>query len=337
MMATVIKRISNYYHVLSDGQEFICQVKGRLKKERVQVFIGDRVLLGDVEGDTAQIVEVLPRQKELNRPPIANVDQIVLVFATDRPMLSPKLVDRFLLLAEAQGIPPIICLNKVDLVSPEQIEEILAPYKELGYPIVQTAAKLGQVDELKSLFENKLTVFAGPSGVGKSKLLNALQPGLELVSGEVSEKIGRGRHTTRYATLYPLFGGLVADTPGFSHLEFSGIEPEELAWYYPEMRPFIPECKLSKCLHHQEPQCSVKEKANIHSSRYDNYLEFLEELIALHLQQQSTSQKVESIVKKTGERRLLRLGQEPRVESRQKLNQRLRELAETVEREESDW
>ncbi|HEY9764839.1 MAG TPA: ribosome small subunit-dependent GTPase A [Chroococcales cyanobacterium] len=343
----VLRSISSFYEVLCEGSLVTCQVRGRLKKEKVRVLIGDRVRIEEAEkkeNQSAMITEVLPRRALLRRPLLANVDRLIIVFATDRPPFNPRLLDRFLILAATNEVQPVICFNKIDLVDEERLREISRPYQELGYPVIQTAAKLGIVKELLPWIEGKLSVFAGPSGVGKSKILSKLCPGLELVSGEVSEKLGRGTHTTRHASLYPVVGGLVADTPGFSLLEFegvtgfagyAGITPEALGWLYPEMAPHIPECKLSKCLHHLEPQCAVKEKSKISPERYANYLLFLQELMGIEQKQQSTSFKVDQTMKNAGERQIIRLGSEARMESRQQINQHLRALAETAE-EDSD-
>lgn len=337
MEGIVVRKIAGFYGVLVDEEEITCRARGRIKKEKVKILVGDHVRVEEEENGSV-IAEVLQRRNLLPRPPIANVDQLIIVFAADRPAFNPRLLDRFLILAEAYSIPPLICINKIDLVDDARLEEIVAPYESIGYPVVKTAAKQGNVEELRPYLLETLSVFAGPSGVGKSKILSQLRPGLELVSAEVSEKIGRGRHTTRHAVLYPVLGGLVADTPGFSFLEFDGIAPEMLAWYYPEMRPFIPQCKLSKCLHRTEPQCAVKEQANVNPERYEHYLAFLDELMEQYARSLNTSSKVEEAVKQTGERRIIRLGAEARQGSRQQIKTRLRELADSADiDDDSDW
>jgi hypothetical protein len=187
------------------------------------------------------------------------------------------------------------------------------------------------VADLLALLPGKVSVFAGPSGVGKSSLLNRLDPKLELKAAEVSHRLGRGRHTTTYASLYPVGGGLVADTPGYSHLEFPPLDPAQLGWLFPEMAPFASDCHLSDCLHDSEPGCTVKARARISPERYDSYLRFLQELVAARREAQARSHKVESAVKTTGGplagKRLVRIDAEQRESSRRTVKQRLAELA----------
>lgn len=325
----VIRRITNYYTVRYHGADFMCLPRARLKKEHVRIHVGDRVRLDEIDetNQTATVAEVLERQNLLTKPAIANVDQVVLVFAADQPPFNPLLLDRFLVLVAQSGIASAIALNKADLVSPEVREQMLAPYRELGLPVVGTSAATGDVTELVALLENKVTVFAGPSGVGKSSLLNSIEPGLKLKEGEVSAKIQRGRHTTTFASLYAIRGphgdGLVADTPGYSHLDFGGMEPKELGWYYPEMVPHIPDCRFPDCLHRGEPGCAVKERAHVPETRMASYLRFLEELEATQARLSSTSLKVEGKVKQSGETKLVKIDASARTASRRLDRQRL--------------
>ncbi len=338
----VIRRITNYYTVRYHGEDYMCLPRARLKKEHVRIHVGDRVRLDELdEGNkTATVAEVVERFNLLPKPAIANVDQVVLVFAADQPPFNPLMLDRFLVLVAQSGIASAIALNKADLVSPQVRAEMLAPYRELGLPVVCTSAMAGDVQELVDLLENKVTVFAGPSGVGKSSLLNAIEPGLQLKEGEVSAKIQRGRHTTTFASLYAIRGPhgdcLVADTPGYSHLDFGTMEPKELGWYYPEMTPHIPDCRFPDCLHRGEPGCAVKERAHVPDTRMASYLRFLEELEANQARLASTSLKVEGKVKQSGETKLVKIDASARTASRRLDRQRLMDfdLAEEADLDE---
>ncbi|MNL11740.1 putative ribosome biogenesis GTPase RsgA [compost metagenome] len=299
--------------------------------------MGDRVLIEEIDltNRTATLSEVLPRFNLLPRPPIANVDQAVLVFSADRPAFNPMLLDRFLVLVAQSGIESAIAINKADLLSSEALEELVAPYRAIGYPVVTVSAERQAVGPLRELLAGKETVFAGPSGVGKSSLLNAMEPGLALKAAEVSAKIQRGRHTTTYASLYALESAgqtaFVADTPGYSHLGFGALHPTQLGWLFPEMVPHIPDCRFPDCLHRGEPDCAVAERANVAESRQLSYLRFLEELEITEERLAATSTKNEGAVKRKaaaggGETKLIRLSAGARDDSRRKSKQRLRDL-----------
>lgn len=254
------------------------------------------------------------------------------MFAADRPAFDPMMVDRFLVLVAQSGISPVLAVNKADLVDPEGLAEQVGPYQAIGFPVVTTSARDGDVADLVGLLEQRVTVFAGPSGVGKSSLLNAVHPGLELKALDVSEKIQRGRHTTTFASLYPLelSSGLalVADTPGYSHLDFGPLAPDQLGWLFPEMAPHIPDCRFQDCLHRSEPGCAVKERAELSESRYASYLRFLDELEAKAARLSSTSLKDEGTVKSKaiaggGETKLIKLGVAARSASRRLVRQQL--------------
>ncbi|MNX76258.1 putative ribosome biogenesis GTPase RsgA [compost metagenome] len=333
----VIRRITNYYTVRFRGEDYVCLPRARLKKERVAIHVGDRVLIEEIDllNRTGTVAEVLPRFNMLPRPPIANVDQAVLVFSADRPAFNPMLLDRFLVLVAQSGIDSAIAINKADLLDPEALEALVAPYRAVGYPVVTVSAERGDVEPLRALLAGKETVFAGPSGVGKSSLLNALEPGLALKAAEVSAKIQRGRHTTTYASLYALETAgetaYVADTPGYSHLGFGPLHPTQLGWLFPEMAPHIPDCRFPDCLHRGEPGCAVAERAQVAESRFASYLRFLEELEATEERLASTSTKNEGAVKRKaaaggGETKLIRLAAGARDDSRRKSKQRLRDL-----------
>jgi len=283
LTGVVIKAYSSYYYVQTGRKVITCQVRGRFKKERFSLLVGDEVEYSATGDDKGVIEQILPRRSMLKRPMVANVDQVVVTFAAVNPDISTALVDRFLVLAESSGLDIVICINKLDLADIAELEPITAVYRGIGYPVILTSTRSGAgVEELAGRLYNRISVFAGPSGAGKSSLLNALQPGLALVTGEVSEKIGRGKHTTRYAELLPLSGGgFVVDTPGFSLTEFSDITEPELAYFFPDLAAMAPECKFSTCVHNKEPQCAVKHataEGRIARQRYDSYLDILGEI-----------------------------------------------------------
>lgn len=284
LQGVVVKALNSYYYVRGEMLETRCKLRGRFKKERFSLAVGDRVDYVLLEDGTGMIETILPRHSVLRRPLVANVDQVILTFAAASPDLSPLLLDRFLVLAECSGLDIVICVNKMDLADTEKLEKTLRSYESLGYRILRVSAQraLGMT-ELKARLRDKVSVFAGPSGVGKSTLLNAIEPGLALNTGTVSEKIKRGKHTTRVAELLPLSeGGFVVDTPGFSFTEFDHIEKTELSGYFPEFRALKSSCKYNHtCLHHQEPHCAVKKAlaaGEIFQERYESYLNILNEI-----------------------------------------------------------
>lgn len=283
---TIIKGYSGFYYVLVDGNIYTCSLRGKFRlKENSRIFLpGDRVLFTVIQGDKGVIEDVLPRRNELLRPPIANVDQVLLVFALASPDPDFSLIDRLLVLAYHAGITPVIIWNKADIVSPVQVEEVKSVYEQCVDQQVTVSSKHGQgIEKVQELLQDRISVLAGPSGAGKSTLLNAVCPGFALKTGDVSEKIGRGRHTTRHVELLTLpSGALVADTPGFSTLYLPDIPADKLGMYFPEMASFLDRCRFSTCQHNAEPDCAIKdavERGIIHRQRYRHYLLFLQELI----------------------------------------------------------
>jgi ribosome biogenesis GTPase len=270
--------------VLPDGERetLPCVARGNVKRREEGVAVGDRVRISR-EGDTGVVEDVLPRRTYLIRPNVANVDQAIVVVAAKQPDPNPHFLDRFLVMAEHSRLDAVICINKVDLAEPESFGWLLELYSRIGYKTISASARTGKgIEALAAVLAGKTSVFAGPSGVGKSALLNMVQPGHDLAEGELSERIGRGRHTTREVRLIPLgAGGLVADTPGFSSLDITGIAPRDLTHAFPEFSQLNSECRFVGCLHDREPDCAVKagvDSGMVDGGRYSHYLTFLKEL-----------------------------------------------------------
>ncbi|MFD1928747.1 ribosome small subunit-dependent GTPase A [Sporosarcina siberiensis] len=280
------KAISGFYYVEDNGERIRCRGRGVFRNRGIHPLVGDIVTyVPDGEND-AIITVVHERKNELVRPPISNVDQALLVFSIVEPAFSPHLLDRFLVVIESFDIKPVICLTKKDIASEAELEKVVASeayYKKIGYTVINTFIDDENLPEmLKPILTGQITVLAGQSGVGKSTLLNTVLPSLGLKTGEISEALGRGKHTTRHVELLEVAGGLVADTPGFSSLEFDHIKKEELSRYFIEMNEASQNCKFRGCLHLKEPKCAVKElveSGDILRHRYDNYLHFLQEII----------------------------------------------------------
>jgi len=287
----IVKALSGYYYVLPDGggDPVQCRARGVFKKKGVTPLVGDRVRFAAAGGE-GTVDEVLPRTSELIRPPVANADTMLLVASVAKPDLSMLLLDRFLVHAEHAGLTALIVLTKEDLLETEAaasgddpIRRAKDVYGAAGYTVLSCSARRGTgLDEVRRALAGRLTVVAGQSGVGKSSLLNAIIPGLALQTGEVSDKLGRGRHTTRHVELiaHP-DGGFIADTPGFSQLDFFGIEAGGLSACFPEMAALADRCRFRGCLHRSEPGCAVAEAAaagRIAESRYRHYLQFLDEI-----------------------------------------------------------
>lgn len=280
--AQVIKMYNGFYYLQVAGQEELlsCRLRGRIKRNKGAVVTGDYVEYQMLEDGTGVIESCLPRRTLLKRPAVANIDQVLITFAARQPDLNQLLLNRFLVLAEWSGIPEIvICINKCDLL--EGKADFLQDYVQAGYKLLMVSAQEGQgIQELKNLLTGRVTVFAGPSGVGKSSLLNAVDSNLELATGKISDKIKRGKHTTRAACLLPLpEGGTVVDTPGFSAAELENIDKAQLAHYFPEFRPYIEKCYYNTCTHSHEPDCAVKEAVEagaICQARYEAYLNILQ-------------------------------------------------------------
>ncbi|HHY25595.1 MAG TPA: ribosome small subunit-dependent GTPase A [Desulfitobacterium dehalogenans] len=287
----LLKGYSGFYYVFAEGRVWECSLRGRFRIRNQEFLPGDRVKILPGTGNKGTIEEVETRRNSLVRPTIANVDQAFLVFACVSPTPDLNLLDRLIVQVTASQIKPIIILNKIDLGSLEEKNAAgntfpadgLDFYRELGYELVKVSTKTGEgLTELQEHINGKVNVLAGPSGVGKSSLVNALSPGLELKTGDVSRKLKRGRHTTRHVELMVCGEGLLADTPGFSSLYLPHMKREELTDYFGEFQD-AGECRFADCQHHKEPNCAVKaamEAGEIQQSRYEHYCQFLEEVIA---------------------------------------------------------
>ncbi|VBB07935.1 tigr00157: ribosome small subunit-dependent gtpase a [Lucifera butyrica] len=283
LKGVIVKAYNSYYYVQSEDKVTMCTLRGRFKKERFSLLVGDLVLYTMSGGDKGVIEEILPRRNRLLRPTVANIDQVMLTFAAVNPDINGVLIDRFLVLAELSGLKINLCVNKIDLANPVELTALTDIYQRIGYPVILLSAKTGMgIQDFRTLLYDKTTVLAGPSGAGKSTILNAVEPGLKLVTGEVSRKIGRGKHTTRFAELLPLAaGGFVVDTPGFSLTEFNNLSELELMHCFIEIAALAPACKFTSCLHDKEPQCAVKQAVQageIDRARYHSYLELLAEI-----------------------------------------------------------
>ncbi|ASI35787.1 MULTISPECIES: ribosome small subunit-dependent GTPase A [unclassified Exiguobacterium] len=282
---TIIRLQGGFYDVMTTQGEVRSRARGNFRKRGISPVVGDEVVL-HIESETGYILEVKERQNFLVRPPVANIDQALLVVSAAEPDFSAHLLDRFLVLIEAKEIQPIIILTKMDLLqgtAEAEVRTAIAGYRQIGYQVIETSSEtLEGVEEVRPLLKEKTSVLAGQSGVGKSSLLNALDATLDLETSHISKSLGRGRHTTRHVTLIPLAEGLIADTPGFSNLDFPHeMEIEELRWCFPEFVARQDTCKYRGCLHLNEPGCAVKksvEGEEIMSSRYTNYGMFVEEI-----------------------------------------------------------
>lgn len=286
MQGKIIKGIAGFYYVHVAGSGvYECKAKGIFRKDGVKPLVGDDVEMEvthekDMEGN---IMRILPRKNELMRPAVANIDQALVVFAVTKPKPHFNLLDRFLVMMETKEIPAILCFNKADIAGDAEIAGLKAVYENCGYPLIFTSAKKEEnIDRLKELLLGKTTAVAGPSGVGKSSLINRLQSGVKMETGSISRKIERGKHTTRHSELIMLGDeSYIMDTPGFSSLYAGNMEKEDLKYCFPEFAPYEGKCRFNGCGHIHEPGCAVKQAADegkIHRIRYVDYVMMYREL-----------------------------------------------------------
>lgn len=287
---TIIKGYSGFYYVACAGELYECSLRGKNRQKKVKFLPGDKVLFRiaeRVDDDTrgGAIEELMPRKNELIRPPVANLDQLLILSAMADPVPDLRLIDRLTVFAQWNEVMPVICFNKADLAGDEQRQKLRDIYAPTGFPVVFCSTVTGEgIDDVKALLSGKFSVLAGNSGVGKSSMMNAISDRWQLATGDVSEKLGRGRHTTRHVELFQLDEStLIADTPGFSTLTLpEDIKREELSRLFPEFLHRLSDCRFATCMHKKEPDCAVKDalaQGEIAQSRYDNYLAFLEEVI----------------------------------------------------------
>lgn len=266
----------------SEDEIFQTRARGNFRNRKITPLVGDEVIFESSNQTDGYLLEILPRKNELVRPPVANVDQGVVVTSLVEPNFSYNLLDRFLVTLEYEGIEPIIFLTKADLVKDlAAMKAIEETYQAIGYHVITSKAEGEDLLELQRYFPERITVFMGQSGAGKSTLLNRIVPELALETGVISESLGRGKHTTRHVELLPICDGLVADTPGFSSIDFLEIEAVELPKLFPDFLAVASNCRFRECMHLNEPDCAVKQgvAANeIAATRYKNYVQFLEEI-----------------------------------------------------------
>jgi len=286
----ITKGVGGEYTVICDNDTYICTARGVFRNRQITPFVGDHVI---IDTNKNAIDSIKPRKNMLRRPPVANIDQVIVTMAAAQPAFHSGLLDRFLVLAAYEGIDAVICINKYDLHKGP--DTAFLPYIRAGYPLVKLSAVTGLgFSELGRLMEGKLNVFAGPSGVGKSSLINALVPGADMEIGDISARLKRGKHTTRHAEILRIDAGhfdvepgpdeqgghgfsFVVDTPGFSSLEVEGIPAGDFAGLFLEFAPYLGQCKFSDCMHDKEADCAIKEQVGnaINHSRYESYLGFV--------------------------------------------------------------
>ena len=275
----IVRALSGFYDVQLPDRMVVCRGRGVLRKEHIIPLTGDLVEI-TVENGKGMVEAVLPRSSSFVRPAVANVDALAIFAANVNPVTEPFLIDRVAAIAGNQNVQCVICINKCDLDPAQQLRQT---YEKAGFPVICTSAKTGEgVQELRAFLQGKLTAFTGNSGVGKSSILNCLCPDLALATGEVSEKLGRGRHTTRHVELFPVSGGLIADTPGFSAFDTDKgeiREKEQLQYAFREFRPYLDQCRFIGCAHVKEKGCAVLEavkEGKISPSRHRSYVRLYE-------------------------------------------------------------
>ena len=286
MHGKIIKGIAGFYYVyVVESGIYECKAKGAFRKEKIKPLVGDNVEIEVLseETKTGNIISICERTNDLIRPAVANIDQALVVFAATKPDPHFNLLDRFLVMMEKKDIPVILCFNKKDIATDSKLQELEHIYEGCGYPVVFTSAlEKDNVEKIRSLLKGKTTVIAGPSGVGKSSLINELQSSVVMETGSISKKIDRGKHTTRHSEFITIDeNSFIMDTPGFSSLYVNDFEKEDLKYYFREFEPYEGRCRFNGCDHIHEPGCAVKEaleNGEIHEIRYNNYVEMYNEL-----------------------------------------------------------
>lgn len=290
MTGKIIKGISGFYYVYVEGAGlYECKAKGAFRKQKIKPLVGDNVEIAviDEANKLGNVEKILPRKNELIRPAVSNIDMALVIFASAKPDPNFNLLDRFLCMMEYQKVPVTICFNKIDLVYQEKLKEYSGIYEPAGYNVIFTCTKTKEgLGSIRSLLEGKTTTVAGPSGVGKSSIINCLQSDITMETGTISEKIERGKHTTRHSEIIPVsHDTYIMDTPGFSSMDVPRFEKENLWTCYPEFVRYEPYCRFIGCSHINEPDCGVKaavEDGEISPVRYENYKLLYEELKNRH-------------------------------------------------------
>ena len=278
METIIIKNISDLYTVMDDTGCYDCKAKGVFRNKNITPTVGDKVLF---DKEQKVITKILDRKNILVRPPVANIDIAIIVMIVVNPEFSTNLVDKLINIIEYNNIKPVLCLSKLDLLknNKDEIDNIIAYYKSIGYLVLLNT----EINKIKKLIDGKVVVLTGQSGVGKSSLLNRLDASLELKTNDISYALGRGKHTTRHTELIPIFGGFIADTPGFSSLSFINMTKEDIKNNFVEFKNYT--CKYRDCMHIKEDDCSVKnavKSGEIMQSRYDNYVKFISEIKSIY-------------------------------------------------------
>jgi len=287
LKGTIIKGIGGFYYISTENGVYECRARGKFRKEGIKPTVGDIVNINvlDEKNKKGSLDEIEPRKNCLIRPRVANIDQAIIVFASVSPDFNPDIMDRFIVLAEQQKLNIVICINKIDLDKDEKFKEIYEIYNSAGFDVltVSAAEKIG-ISELHERLKGNVSVLAGPSGVGKSSILNMIDPDISAKVGEISKKIERGKHTTRQSELIKLESDtFIVDSPGFTSLNMSSIEPDDLQHYFREFEKYLPDCRFSGCKHINEDEeyCGIKSQVgkNISESRYLRYKDIYSEII----------------------------------------------------------
>lgn len=273
MIGRIIKIVSNDYTVkCEDGNTYICKARGVFRNKKITPLVGDFV---KITKEKNLIEEIMKRKNELIRPPVSNIDIALVVTSAKEPDFSSNLLDKMIDIIEFNNIIPVICISKYDLLdNTKEMDEIVAYYKKIGYKVFINT----QIEEIKKIFKDNVTILTGQTGVGKSSLINKLEKSMDLKTGEISKALGRGKHTTRHTELFELFDGYVADTPGFSSLNFIGMNKEDIRDNFIEFNEYKDKCKYRDCMHVNEDDCEIKRRVSnneILKSRYDNYVKFI--------------------------------------------------------------
>ena len=273
MIGRIIKIVSNDYTVkCEDGNTYICKARGVFRNKKITPLVGDFV---KITKEKNLIEEIMKRKNKLIRPPVSNIDIALVVTSAKEPDFSPNLLDKMIDIIEFNNIMPVICISKYDLLdNTKEMDEIIAYYKKIGYKVFINT----QIEDIKKIFKDNVTILTGQTGVGKSSLINKLEKSMDLKTGEISKALGRGKHTTRHTELFELFDGYVADTPGFSSLNFIGMNKEDIRDNFIEFNEYKDKCKYRDCMHVNEDDCEIKRRVSnneILKSRYDNYVKFI--------------------------------------------------------------